>query len=91
MDNKETKEQPIPVTQLQPMNDLDIDKDGDIDFQDVKKIYQSKTFWVNLIAIVAIMAQSKFGFIIDETIQVQLLGIINIGLRMITNQPVKWK
>lgn len=56
-----------------------------------KSMYTSKTFWVNIIAIVALFAQSKFGYIIDENTQMQILAVVNIGLRSITKEPVVWK
>lgn len=71
-------------------NDFDIDKDGDIDIQDVKSIYKSKTFWVNVIAIVAFGIQQKYGFVIDESMQVQVLAVINVLLRAVTSVPVTW-
>jgi len=83
-----TKEEP--AINLQPMNDLDINQNGKVDIQDIKRIYQSKTFWVNFIAILAFIAQQKFGFVMDESIQVELLGVINIILRSVTSEPVRW-
>ncbi len=57
---------------------------------DVKHILESKTLWVNAIAIVAFFVQRKFGFVIDESIQAQLLGAINVLLRTVTKDPVRW-
>ena len=57
---------------------------------DAKHILESKTLWVNLIAIIAFFVQRKYGFVIDESIQAQILGIINVGLRTITKDPVRW-
>ena len=57
----------------------------------VKSILTSKTFWVNAIMFVAFVLQRKWGFIIDETLQVQALGLVNIFLRMVTKEPVRWK
>jgi hypothetical protein len=65
--------------------------DGKLDMQDAKHILTSKTIWVNILAFVVFFAQSKFGFIIDETTQAQILTLINIGLRYITKDPVRWK
>jgi hypothetical protein len=55
-----------------------------------KSIFESKTIWVNFLAIIAFIIQQRFGFVIDEAIQVQILGVINIALRTITKDPVKW-
>lgn len=57
---------------------------------DIKHILESKTLWVNAIAIVAFFIQRKFGFVIDESIQAQLLGAVNVLLRTVTKEPVRW-
>lgn len=55
-----------------------------------KHALESKTVWVNIIAFVAFLLQRKYGFIVDESVQAQILGVINIGLRTITKDPVRW-
>jgi hypothetical protein len=70
---------------------LGIFDDGKLDMEDVKTILHSRTVWVNIIAFIAFFAQSKFGYVIDESIQAQMLTVINIGLRYITSTPVKLK
>lgn len=65
--------------------------DTEVQTQDFKSIFRSKTFWVNTIALVAFIVQQKWGFVVDETIQVQILTVINVGLRMITHERVVWK
>lgn len=66
----------------------DIDKqEGPKEF---KTIWKSKTFWINLISIVAFAVQHKYGFVIDEGLQVQILGGVNILLRTITSDGVRW-
>lgn len=55
-----------------------------------KTWYTSKMLWVNAIAIVAIIAQGQFGFIIDPVAQVAILGVINIVLRAITGEEIVW-
>ncbi|MGZ8924330.1 MAG: hypothetical protein ACXW2E_00470 [Nitrososphaeraceae archaeon] len=59
--------------------------------ESIKSILVSKTFWTNVVALLAFLIQSKWGFVIDETIQVQLLAVVNIWLRAITKEPVRWK
>jgi Ca2+-binding EF-hand superfamily protein len=71
-------------------NDFDIDKDGDIDIKDMKSIYKSKTFWVNVVALIALGVQQKYGYVVDESMQVQALAVINVLLRTITSEPVTW-
>lgn len=57
----------------------------------IKSIFTSKTFWVNMIALIAFAVQSHWGFVVDEALQAQVLMIVNIILRTITKDPVKWK
>lgn len=60
------------------------------DSRNFKSVLKSKTFWINVIALIAIVVQQRFGFVIDENIQFQILGIVNIGLRFLTKEPVNW-
>ena len=54
-----------------------------------KKWYASKTLWVNLIAIIAMIAQSVTGNqILDTDTQSALLALINIALRLITKTSI---
>ncbi|NBP16769.1 hypothetical protein EBU95_20680 [bacterium] len=55
-----------------------------------KKFYESKTFWTNIIAATALIAQIKFGFIFDAEVQALMLTGINLVLRKITKDPVTW-
>ena len=55
-----------------------------------KKIWESKTFWVNLIALVAIVVQTYTGFVVTPERQVEILGVINIILRLVTKKPIEW-
>jgi hypothetical protein len=58
--------------------------------EQVKNFVCSKTIWVNFVALVAIIVQNKYGYIIDEELQFQILSIINIGLRFITKDRIVW-
>ena len=82
-----TEEITKPAPQLDTLGILD---DGKIDLQDAKRIIQSKTIWVNLLAFVAFFLQSKYGYVMDEGMQAQILTIINIGLRYVTSTPIVW-
>ena len=53
---------------------------------DTKRWYTSKTLWVNLLAIVALVAQGQFGYLLDAEAQAALLAIINLILRIITKK-----
>ena len=58
----------------------------------MKSIFNSKTFWTNIISIIAIIVQSMTGkMIIDAEAQVAILGVVNVILRMVTKEPVTWK
>lgn len=56
----------------------------------MKPWYTSKTLWINTVAALALIVQSRTGFVIDAEIQAALLTIINIVLRVVTGQEVGW-
>ena len=51
-----------------------------------KRWYTSKTLWVNLLAIVALVAQAEFGYILDAEAQAVMLAVINLVLRIVTKK-----
>jgi len=57
-----------------------------------KKWYQSKTVWVNLIAMAAITVQFATGEeLIPAEAQVGIVALINVVLRLVTGKPIKWE
>jgi len=56
-----------------------------------KPIWTSKTFWVNIMAVVVMALQTQTGFIIDLEAQAAILAVINVILRAVTGPPVSWK
>lgn len=58
----------------------------------MKSIFLSKTFWVNMISFASMIYQNMTGkvFLLDLEIQATILAFINIVLRSITKEPVKW-
>lgn len=52
----------------------------------MKKFWKSKTFWANLIALVAIAIQIEHEFIVSIELQAVALGIVNLILRKYTNE-----
>lgn len=61
---------------------------------DAKPYYTSKTFWTNLLFVVAALA-SSFGYDITPEIQsnviMLMMGGANLYLRFKTDKPVRWK
>lgn len=55
----------------------------------MKKFWKSKTFWVNLIALVALALQIEYGFIASIELQAIALGIVNLILRTITKEGLE--
>lgn len=53
-----------------------------------KEYYKSKTFWVNIVALVAIVIQQFTGFVIDVSAQASILVVINLILRAITGEEI---
>jgi len=58
---------------------------------ETKRFFKSKTLWVNVIAFICFLIQSKVGFVISEELQMQLLTLINIILRFVTKESIVWK
>lgn len=55
-----------------------------------KNYITSKTMWVNFVAIIAIVAQGQFGFVIDPAAQAAMIVMINMVLRAITGENLSW-
>lgn len=55
-----------------------------------KKFYQSRTFWVNVIAASAMVVQARYGFIIGAEYQAVALSLVNLVLRKVTSEPIIW-
>lgn len=55
-----------------------------------KKWYYSKTFWANIVAGVAVIAQVSYGFVFPVEYQMLGLSLINMGLRKISSGEVTW-
>ncbi len=55
-----------------------------------KKFWQSKTFYVNILAVIAIFLQGQFGFVLDAGTQVSILAAINVVLRLVTHKEIVW-
>jgi len=55
-----------------------------------KKWYLSKTFWANILAGLAVIAQTSYGFMIPIEYQMLALSGINMGLRKISDGAVVW-
>lgn len=53
--------------------------------------YASRTLWVNVLAIAAMIAQGITGKeVINMELQATVLGVVNIILRLVTKTPVVW-
>lgn len=55
-----------------------------------KKFWESKTFWVNTLALVAIVAQSMWGWVLTPEINATILGAVNLILRFVTKSAIVW-
>lgn len=57
----------------------------------MKSIFTSKTFWTNVLAVIAMSVQGITGKeLITLEIQGTILAVVNIVLRMVTKEPVTW-
>ncbi|PLX49134.1 MAG: hypothetical protein C0613_08405 [Desulfobulbaceae bacterium] len=55
-----------------------------------KRFWTSKTFWTNILAIVAIVAQAQFGWVISPETNGYILAAVNTGLRLVTKEEISW-
>ncbi len=53
-----------------------------------KPYIYSKTMWINLLAIAALILQAKYGFIISVEEQIAVLSCINLILRLLTKKQL---
>lgn len=57
-----------------------------------KRFWQSKTFWINLIALWAIVSQAAIGEeLFSVEAQAGILAAINLVLRSVTNKSITLK
>ena len=56
----------------------------------MKPFWQSKTLWVNLIAVVGDL-MGVYGQTLSGDEKIAILGVINLILRFVTTQPVTLK
>lgn len=50
-----------------------------------KKWYQSRTLWLNLLGIVAVLLQNKYGYVLSQQSQMEILAVLNMMLRLDTS------
>jgi len=55
----------------------------------MKKWIRSKTLWINIISIAAIIIQAKYGFIIAPEEEMGILIVINLILRAVTKEGLQ--
>lgn len=53
-----------------------------------KKITNSKTVIVNIVALIVIIVQSQTGSVVSIETQAAFVTVINIALRLITKEPI---
>lgn len=55
-----------------------------------KKLWASKTFWVNVLACLAFGLQYLHGYVLAPEAQTSLLAAVNIVLRVVTHEEIVW-
>ncbi len=53
-----------------------------------KEWWRSKTLWVNIIAVLVIVVQGLTGFVITPEAQAGILAILNLILRLQTEEAI---
>ena len=56
----------------------------------MKKWYLSKTFWINAIALIALLVQNSYGFVISPEEQGAIIVVINLILRAVTKEGLEY-
>jgi len=57
-------------------------------YLEVKPFYYSKTLWINALALIALIAQLRYGFIFSIEEQAALITVINLVLRIFTKKEL---
>ena len=57
-------------------------------YLEVKSFYYSKTLWINALALIALIAQLRYGFIFSIEEQAALITVINLVLRIFTKKEL---
>jgi hypothetical protein len=57
---------------------------------ETKPFYLSKTLWINIIAVMALLFQLKLGFLIAPEEQIAILAVINLIVRAITKEELSF-
>jgi hypothetical protein len=71
--------------------EADTNNDGKIDVAEAATfILKSRTIQLNILGLVAIFVQSKYGFVISSELQTEILLMLNIFIRTRTTKPIKW-
>ena len=56
----------------------------------MKVWWKSKTFWVNILSVIGIVASSQYGVEWTPETTSALLVVINLILRAVTKEPITW-
>ena len=56
-----------------------------------KSFLKSRTVWLNVIGLIALYAQSQFGYVITPEAQSAVLLLLNLILRFDTSEPISFK
>lgn len=59
------------------------------EIEEKKEWYKSKTVWINVIMLVALLAQTQTGFVVSADEQMGILAVINLILRIVTTQGLR--
>lgn len=55
---------------------------------ETKKWYMSKTVWINIVALAALILQTQTGFILTPEFQAMALTFVNLGVRAVTSREL---
>ena len=58
---------------------------------EIKKWVYSKTLWINIITLIALILQNYYGFILNPEEQAAIIIFINLILRAVTNKGLSLK
>ena len=54
----------------------------------VKDFWRSRTIWVNILSLVALVVQQQYGFVVDVELQGAILLVLNVILRFDTSESI---